>query len=222
MKETKHKLKLQCRELYFKYRTVDEIVRETGVNKKTLTHWIYGRSKNDPKAWSVERAVEAQIFIRESGERNAKQAHGVVRLGFQIVQEAMVDIVKSKRKVSIPEASMITNMITQVAKLMSLAEGAPTEIVKTISEGEAIETKSRPVTMATIFETMQRDPFMKNAIPILKERESNGTGDPIIQGQEVEGSGLQERAGVHPEAGDSDDEFDVGIDESFDSGDFDN
>ena len=198
MKPTDRKLKQVCKELFFRWRTSDEIIKETGVNKNTLGKWIYGNKKHDPEAWQMERATESQRFIRESIEVNSRQAHGVVRLGFKMVENALIARAKQTDKdgrtvpLNIKEARNVTEIITSVDKLMRLAEGEPTEILETRNEAGV---PTRAITIVELREAFKKDPFMKAVIPT-KETIHESRGNEVhqestITDDDLEGTGIE-------------------------------
>jgi hypothetical protein len=214
LKPTDRKLKQLCKELYFKWRNSDEIIRETGVKKSNLMKWIYGQRKGD-HGWQVERAADGQRFIRESVEQNSRQAHGVVRLGFKMVTNSLIardkltDIKGNPIPLSIKEAKEVTEIITSIDKLMRLAGGEPTEIHENRNGQPDIPVK--PVTITELREAILKDPFMRGLIPI-KEEKKNDNGrvaihkedvSIIISDEELESSGIQAPMPGHGAFGDS-------------------
>lgn len=183
-------VKERCRELYFKYATADEIHKATGVSPSLLRNWIYGRSEEEAKtAWSARRAGEAQKIIREAGERNSLQAHRTVKLGFNLVVRSLEALTNRKKRITrtektkggktrtiveevpypleVGEAKDVTQIITNIDKLMRLAAGEPTEI------SENREQRFAPITVQELREAMEMDRFIE-LVPIKNERKENG------------------------------------------------
>lgn len=172
--------------MYFKFRTSEEIMRETGVKKKTLLNWIH----SGPKAWKIERDQDSKHFVRESIERNSKQAHTLVRIGFQLVQDSLVKRAQMGVPLDIKEALMVTNLIVSVDKMMKLAAGEPTEI----TELKTDFIPNKPITVKELMSAISKDPFIKipGIKPEIEITQEVKDGEQHITNEELEGSGFEE------------------------------
>jgi hypothetical protein len=192
-------IKAWCKELYFTFYAPEEIVKETKISLRSLYNWIYGRGENE--GWRTERLQYTRQVIKDIGDRNAVQAHDVVRMGFTLLRRALkhrldqVDKDGHAVAPTIREASTISSIVTDVTGLLRLAAGVPIQPYDEPSDGKAGEG-TRPalpdMSLEEIQSVIRNDPFFR----------MGAKGDDYV-GSEFEGGDLEGAGSVqrHPDAG---------------------
>lgn len=165
-------IKARCKQLYFSYHELPDIIEQTGVKNKCLQVWVYGKTKGDINSWSYERTQEQNRFLRESFEKNSKAAHSVVRLSFEMVQDALLSRASMKNKegkripLNMNEAKDVTRIMTSIAKLMALSREEEEEELPLDPDHQNLQ----PASIEDLRAAIMLDPFVNNLIPMVRKK----------------------------------------------------
>jgi hypothetical protein len=134
-----------AKKMYMQYRSHKDIMSATGIGRQSLTHHI-GTS------WKNER----ELMKREVFDALAEGKRAAIA---QITSDAIYSLQRFFREIASGEspldarsAEKVSNILTNIDKIMRLDDGSPTEIVETIN----------PATMKELKETLKEvDPFIE-------------------------------------------------------------
>jgi len=148
---TKHKShiysieqKETAKELYMQYRPFLEIAAETGLS-------IYAINWYARKYWRQERDLAKTQVIQLLGEQKAKAFAEIGMHGMDLLVRSLREHSKNGTILSVKEAFALSNIITNIDKIVRLDEGAPTDIISDM----------KPSTREEVIEVINVDPFFK-------------------------------------------------------------
>lgn len=209
MKKSHQGQKQLCKELYFKYRSVDEIALQTGVNLSTLLSWVHGRTKNDPSSWRHERDTERMEVLKESFSRRMYKIEDICNLTIDFIHSSIKKRTEARDKhnkeipFSMRESRAAMDIVMDMEKLRRLEEGTPTDIMG-VTASVSVQD-NRACTMLELRNTILNDPFMRGVIPLeitddrAKEpiqHEQSKPIEPIPEGESGEWSDILESPGI--------------------------
>jgi hypothetical protein len=168
VKATNQGKKQLCKELYYKYRTLDEIVSETGINKLTLRCWVHGRTKNDRTSWRNERDDERSKVLKENFARRNFKIESITDLSIDFIKFSLDTRLNSRDRAgkkipfSFKESKAAMDIALGLDKLKRLEEGSPTDILGIKASVEV--THVRACTAIELRNAILKDPFMSGLI----------------------------------------------------------
>lgn len=181
--------KQRCKELYFEYQSVDEIIEATGVNLNTLRTWVHGRAKTDPDGWKFQRERQRNEILQDQFGSKLIKIEKVIQMTADFVAFSLKERISKKGLNGRPipfsyrEAKAASEIALNMKKLGNLEEGLPTEILginATISDAP-----SRSCTVIELREVIKKDPFMLGLLPKeeSKDEPKNTVSEPIPDGE---------------------------------------
>lgn len=138
----------RCKELYFNYFTPKEIATKMDVNYGTVKKWItrYG--------WSPERAEMEAESQTDAIKRRAIETTEIMRDGLVAIKETISKYQKAK-SMDMKEALALSQLLTNIDKLMRLSEGKATHI----TEERTLKANLTASTVIDVLNPTQVDPF---------------------------------------------------------------
>lgn len=138
--------------LFLQYRSYEEISEMTGMT-------VYALKWYAKKSWRKERDMHKNQIIELLGESKAKAFAEIGMHGMELLCRSLREHAKNGTILSVKESFALSNIITNIDKIVRLEDGLPTDIVKDIA----------PADQGEIIELVQADPFYKR-LPAKKER----------------------------------------------------
>jgi hypothetical protein len=139
-KTSKYNLK-EAKDLFMTFMPVVEISKELNIPYKTL---IYHSNK-----WKEERGLLRNEILKELSENKKAILTSLVGNSLECVDRAILDLRNRNRPPSISEARMLTNIISEIDKILRLDDGNPTDII----------AEQNPSTIIELRDKLKRDPF---------------------------------------------------------------
>lgn len=168
------KTKQAAKELYFSHIPISEISKKTGVKYHTILAWVQGKTHIDKmmrRGWKYDREDISNEIIEQLKTANSEPIAKIFKVGLPLVHNALVNRAledQAGKKITIPEAKQIVDILEKFDKMLRLSEGLATDIV---------EIKS-PMSINQIREIFEKDPFYGD---------DDDTGTEIGNGREGEG-----------------------------------
>jgi uncharacterized protein YjcR len=142
----------KAHQLYLKYTPYEEMAAMTGMS-------VYAMKWYAKKGWRKERDLLKSQIIDLLGESKAKSFAEIGKHGMDLLVRSLQEHTRNGTILSVKEALALSNIITNIDKIVRLEDGLPTDIVKDIM----------PADQSEIIELVQADPFYKQ-LPAKKER----------------------------------------------------
>lgn len=149
--------KLKARELYLRYRTPKQIAKELDIPEMKVNNWIYG-SRDSSENWKRERDELAKEVISETLDRYSVRRKQYLPQILETSLALVLNAVQTRAKdmdaspVTLKEAEVISNLITNLDKLNRLDAGEATDI---------IQEKKATITIEDLKKAVEKDYFLE-------------------------------------------------------------
>lgn len=138
--KSKYDLKT-AKELFMVFKPLTDIAQDLNIPYKTL---VYHTSK-----WKEERGLLRNEILKELSENKKTILSSLVGNSLECVDRAIMDLRNRDNPPSISEARMLTNIISEIDKILRLDDDKPTDII----------AEHKPATVIELREKLKRDPF---------------------------------------------------------------
>lgn len=134
----------KSKEMYLKGYPLREIMETTTISKSTIYYHI-------PK-WREERELNKNEIIAALSENKKTLLSEVIKNGLDVLAHSMKELKKSNEALTAKEMVGLSNVITNIDKIIKLDQGDPTNITE----------NKKPATVLEIKEMLRKaDPFLE-------------------------------------------------------------
>lgn len=130
-----------AKEMFMAFRPVKEIAEATGINYRSL---LYHTNK-----WKDERNLVRNELLKELTENKKAVLVSLTGNSLSCIDRAIEDLKNRPNPPSIHEARMLTNIVSEIDKIIRLDDDRPTDII----------AEHKPTTIVEIREKLKQDPF---------------------------------------------------------------
>ena len=131
----------EAKEMFMAFKPVKEIAEATGINYRSL---LYHTTK-----WKDERNLVRNELLKELTENKKAMLVSLTGNSLACIDRAIEDLKHRSVPPSIHEARMLTNIVSEIDKIIRLDDDKPTDII----------AEHKPTTIVEIREKLKRDPF---------------------------------------------------------------
>ena len=137
-----------AKEMFMSFRPVKEIAEATGINYRSL---LYHTNK-----WKDERNLVRNELLKELTENKKAVLVSLTGNSLACIDRAIEDLKNRTHPPTIHEARMLTNIVSEIDKIIRLDDDRPTDII----------AEHKPTTIVEIREKLKCDPFYKEDTPL--------------------------------------------------------
>jgi hypothetical protein len=127
--------------MFMNYKTYNEIANATGINPYTV--------RQKCGKWKKERDVQKYEVLKALVDHKKQFFVDLTTSGLELLVRNIKDLNNEKATLSVKELASISDIITNIDKIIRLDDGTATEIV----------TEIKPATREQIVELVRNDPF---------------------------------------------------------------
>jgi len=168
--------KVYAKDKYFRYEHITNVARECEVNLATLKTWVYGTHSKKAKGWKVERELaKSQVLKDLTADKRGmvySMVNGSMFLLHDFIEDKKAKVIKSGETISLKEAEKITNILTNLHRMIMDESGDGADTDSSFKKPTTIEEVGRRIKKA--------DPFIKDEIVVCdvedESKESNSSG----------------------------------------------
>lgn len=132
-----------AKSMYMEFKSMRQIADKLGINYSTLKY-----HKQEHK-WEEERNLIRKDILRDLADNKKAVLVSLTSNSLDCVDRAVKDLKNRPKPPSIQEARMLTNIITEIDRIIRLDDGEPTDII----------SEHKPVTVIELREKLKKDPF---------------------------------------------------------------
>ncbi|MAV64715.1 MAG: hypothetical protein CMG00_05945 [Candidatus Marinimicrobia bacterium] len=162
----------EAKEMFMAFRPVKEIAEATGIKYRSL---LYHTNK-----WKEERNLVRNELLKELTENKKAILVSLTGNSLACIDRAIEDLKNRPNPPSIHEARMLTNIVSEIDKIIRLDDDRPTDIIAEHKPSTVIELKNK----------LKCDPFYledANYREIANEKTiTNSTSDDVKSGSKCE------------------------------------
>ena len=131
-----------ARSLYMEFKSPREISKITGIKYRTI---LYHAKTN----WVGDRDVLRHEILKEISENKKAILSSLTSNSLECVDRAIATLRRRETPPTIAEARMLTNIISEIDKILRLDDGNPTDII----------AEHKPATIIELRDKLKKDPF---------------------------------------------------------------
>ena len=142
MSEIKSKYDLDAaKSMFMDFKPLKEISKVLGIKYRTL---VYHKNK-----WEDERNLVRKEILRDLADNKRAILVNLTSNSLDCVDRAIEDLKKRDKPPTIHEARLLTNIISEIDRIIRLDDGEPTDIISEHKPSTVIELKAK----------FKKDPF---------------------------------------------------------------
>ena len=123
------------------FKPLKEIAKVLGIKYRTL---VYHKNK-----WEEERNMVRKEILKDLADNKRAILVNLTSNSLDCVDRAIEDLKKRDKPPTIHEARLLTNIISEIDRIIRLDDGEPTDIISTNKPSTVIELKAK----------LKKDPF---------------------------------------------------------------
>ena len=142
MSEIKSKYDLNAaKSMFMDFKPLKEIAKTLNIKYRTL---VYHKNK-----WEEERNLVRKEILRDLADNKRTILVNLTSNSLDCVDRAIEDLKKRDKPPTIHEARLLTNIISEIDRIIRLDDGEPTDIISDHKPSTVIELKAK----------LKKDPF---------------------------------------------------------------
>ena len=142
MSEVQSKYDLDtAKSMFMDFKPLKEIAKVLGIKYRTL---VYHKNK-----WEEERNMVRKEILKDLADNKRAILVNLTSNSLDCVDRAIEDLKKRDKPPTIHEARLLTNIISEIDRIIRLDDGEPTDIISTNKPSTVIELKAK----------LKKDPF---------------------------------------------------------------
>ena len=142
MSEIKSKYDLDtAKSMFMDFKPLKEIAKTLNIKYRTL---VYHKNK-----WEEERNLVRKEILRDLADNKRTILVNLTSNSLDCVDRAIEDLKKRDKPPTIHEARLLTNIISEIDRIIRLDDGEPTDIISEHKPSTVIELKAK----------LKKDPF---------------------------------------------------------------
>mgnify|MGYP001296622799 CR=1 FL=1 len=136
MSEVKSKYDLEAaKKMFMDFKPLKQISSTLGIKYRTL---VYHKSK-----WEEERNLVRKEILRDLSDNKRAILVSLTSNSLDCVDRAIEDLKKRDKPPSIHEARLLTNIVSEIDRIIRLDDGEPTDIISEHKPSTVIELKAK-------------------------------------------------------------------------------
>ena len=168
MSEVKSKYDLDAaKSMFMDFKPLKEISKTLNIKYRTL---VYHKNK-----WEEERNLVRKEILRDLADNKRTILVSLTSNSLDCVDRAIEDLKKRDKPPTIHEARLLTNIISEIDRIIRLDDGEPTDIISEHKPSTVIELKAK----------LKKDPFyIEDAVfREINDEETNTNADADSNGE---------------------------------------
>ena len=168
MSEVKSKYDLDtAKSMFMDFKPLKEISKALNIKYRTL---VYHKNK-----WEEERNLVRKEILRDLADNKRTILVNLTSNSLDCVDRAIEDLKKRDKPPTIHEARLLTNIISEIDRIIRLDDGEPTDIISEHKPSTVIELKAK----------LKKDPFyIEDAVfREINDEETNTNADADSNGE---------------------------------------
>jgi len=130
-----------AKSMFMDFKPLKEIAKVLGIKYRTL---VYHKNK-----WEEERNLVRKEILRDLADNKRAILVNLTSNSLDCVDRAIEDLKKRDKPPTIHEARLLTNIISEIDRIIRLDDGEPTDIISEHKPSTVIELKAK----------LKKDPF---------------------------------------------------------------
>ena len=131
----------EAKKMFLDFRPLRVIAEECKINYRTLLY--------HSKKWERERDMLRNEILRELGDNKKTILIDLTGNALDLINRAVKDLKERQKPPTMHEARLLTNVISEIDKIIRLDDGSPTDIIAEQKPSTVIELKAK----------LKKDPF---------------------------------------------------------------
>lgn len=148
-----------AKQMFMDFKPLKEIAKTLGIKYRTL---VYHKNK-----WEEERNLVRKEILRDLADNKRAILVNLTSNSLDCVDRAIEDLKKRDKPPTIHEARLLTNIISEIDRIIRLDDGEPTDII----------SEHKPSTVIELRAKLKKDPFYIEDASFREMTDENNSND---------------------------------------------